>query len=59
MYKIIFENAKNYLNENGYIFMECGINQGEKLRSLFSQIGNVEVIKDYSEIDRIIKVKLN
>ena len=31
----------------------------EKLKTLFSQIGEVEVIKDYSEIDRIIKVKLN
>ena len=57
-YKIICENSKKYLNDNGYIFMECGIGQADKIAEIFSSIGNVEVIKDYSEIDRIIKVKL-
>lgn len=57
-YKIICENSKKYLIDNGYIFMECGIGQADKIAEIFSSIGNVEVIKDYSEIDRIIKVKL-
>lgn len=61
-YNIIAENAYNYLNENGTLYMECGIGQATGIAELLNQTNkykNVQIIKDINQIDRIIKaVKL-
>ena len=53
--KIIFE-SKKYLNENGMIFFEIGYDQGEAVKNILLSNGfvNVEVFKDYSDLDRIV-----
>ncbi len=61
-YKIIVNSAHNYLNDNGALFLECGIGQAGEIASLLQQTKeykNVEIIKDVNDIERIIKaVKL-
>ncbi len=61
-YKIIAENAYKYLNDNGTLYLECGVNQASEIESLLSatkQYRDVQIIKDINQIDRIIKaVKL-
>lgn len=53
--KIIFQ-ACNYLNNNGLLAFELGINQSEKVKKLLKKNGfsNINVTKDYNFIDRII-----
>ena len=58
-YKIIAENLTKYLNAEGYLFMEFGIGQADALKQIFGNYGEVEIIKDYSDIERIIRLKLN
>lgn len=54
-YEIIEENAKKYLNENGKIFLEFGINQSKELKKLFEkEYKDVTIVKDYNNIDRIL-----
>lgn len=54
-YKTIEENAKNFLNENGKIFLEFGINQAKDLKNLFEkEYKDVTIVKDYNNIDRIL-----
>jgi methylase of polypeptide subunit release factors len=48
--------AKDYLVDNGVLFMECGIGQAQNISEMFSSIGSVEIIKDYENIERIVKV---
>ncbi len=55
-YRIISREIKTYLNKNGILFLECGINQADDIKNLFS-VNKVTVIKDYENIDRIIKVE--
>jgi release factor glutamine methyltransferase len=52
----IVDQAPNHLEENGLIYMEYGIGQTEDIKSLFeSSFDNIEIVKDYSGIDRYIK----
>ena len=55
-YKIIAQCAKRHLNENGTILLEVGIGQAEQVKDLFTDAKSVEIIKDYEDIDRIVKV---
>lgn len=50
-YNIINENIKEYLKENGFLLMEIGYDQKEKVQKIFK---NSECIKDYSGNDRVI-----
>lgn len=45
---------------NGFLFMEIGIRQSERVKKLFEkhEFKNIEIIKDYQKIDRIIKAQL-
>ena len=54
-YKIIAENAVDYLNKNGVLFLECGIGQAKDIASMLKGFSSVEIIKDYENIERIIK----
>lgn len=54
-YKIIEENSKKYLNENGKLFLEFGINQSKDLKKLFEkEYKDVTIVKDYNNKDRIL-----
>ena len=57
-YKIIAENVKQYLNPNGALLLECGIGQAEDVAKLLNGFNSVEIIKDYENVDRIIKAVL-
>jgi release factor glutamine methyltransferase len=54
-YRIICSNAKNYLNDNGILLLECGYNQAQEIKNLLVDAKSVEIIKDYENIDRIVK----
>ncbi len=57
-YKIIAKECKKYLNDGGTLLLECGIGQAEEIKGLLVGFKTVEVIKDYENIDRIIKAVL-
>jgi release factor glutamine methyltransferase len=58
--EIIVEEAYVALKPNGLLFLEIGIDQGEATRLLLSELGyeNIEVIKDLSGRDRIIRAEV-
>lgn len=53
-YRQLAENAKNFLNQNGKIWLEIGCTQGSKVKELFDNSGwkSTKVEKDYSSHDR-------
>ena len=57
-YRIIAKQAKEHLNCGGSLFLECGENQAETIASMLTDFSSVEIIKDYENIDRIIKAVL-
>lgn len=59
-YRKIIEFSRNYLNENGKIFLEIGYDQADEVKTLFEENNykNIEVIKDYGGNDRVIKGEL-
>ena len=58
-YKKIIEQAKDYLEKNGSIIFELGINQSQTVKELFKSNGyeNIKITKDLSGIDRVISAK--
>lgn len=59
-YKRIIEQGKNFLNSNGYIVFELGINQSNIVKSYFEQndFKSIIIEKDLANIDRVISAKL-
>ncbi len=57
-YKIIANNVKDYLTENGVIILECGINQAQEIKNMLVGFNSVEIINDYNGIERIVKAVL-
>ncbi len=57
-YRIIAKDAPNFLNENGVLLLECGIGEAEEIAKLLNNFSKVEIIKDYENIDRIIRAVL-
>ena len=55
-YREILKNAKNYLNENGVLIMECGIDQAKEIISLAVDYKDVEIFSDLEGVERIVKV---
>lgn len=54
-YKEIAKHAPNYLNKNGKIFLEIGINQAKSVKKLLqNNFENIKIKKDYSGIDRVV-----
>jgi len=54
-YRIIADNACDFLNENGQIFVEIGYNQGESVMKIFKEkFNNVNCVKDLAGLDRVI-----
>ncbi len=57
-YRRIAEKAKEHLNENGVLLMECGYDQKQAIMDLLSGFSSVTCIKDLEGKDRIIKAVL-
>lgn len=55
-YKILSKEAKNYLKEEGFLAVEIGYNQKEKVMKLFEEEGYHQIYskKDFGGNDRII-----
>lgn len=55
-YRKIIKNAKEYLNENGYLAFEIGYNQRVEVEKIFKECGykNIYSKKDLSKNDRIV-----
>lgn len=58
-YEEIIKNAETFLNKNGHIGFELGINQSELVYDILKANGftNIEVTKDFSHINRVIIAK--
>ncbi len=58
-YRLIAKKSNEFLNQNGKIFLECGINQSKKIISIFSKNKyEAQIIKDFSGIDRFVIVSM-
>lgn len=59
-YRLIAKDVKNYIDKEGYLFIEIGYNQAEDLVSILESEGikEVEVIKDLVGLDRVIKARI-
>lgn len=57
-YRRICEGAKHRLSEHGKLFLEAGYGEAEEIKKMLENDFNVEIIKDISGIDRIIKAEL-
>lgn len=54
----ISEDSINYLNDKGLIYIEYGIGQTDAIVKLFEKnFDSIEIVKDYSGIDRYIKAR--
>lgn len=56
-YNIIHDNAKKYLNPNGYLILEIGDEQKLLVSSLFADFNLIECVKDYGGNDRVLVFK--
>ena len=56
VYRKIAQDYENYLNDNGTLILELGIDESEKVKELFPG-KEIEIKKDYNGIDRIMVVK--
>lgn len=58
-YREIIEQSQDYLNSEGYLFVEIGYDQGEAVSALMKENGftDVEVVKDLAHLDRVVKGK--
>ena len=57
-YRILAEQGFTHLNKNGLLILEIGYNQGEAVKSLLEAKYDVQVLKDYSDNDRIVIASL-
>ncbi|MBO7215153.1 MAG: peptide chain release factor N(5)-glutamine methyltransferase, partial [Clostridia bacterium] len=57
-YRRIANDGYKYLNANGIIYLECGINQARDIKALFENenYSDVQIITDINGIERIIRV---
>lgn len=59
-YRKIIEKAPNYMRSGGLLFFEIGWDQADAVSSVLREkgFGNIEVIKDYAGLDRVVKAEL-
>lgn len=60
-YRKIVEQSSEYLNPNGYLYMEIGHDQGEAVSQMMVDAGykDVQVVKDLAGLDRVVKGQLS
>ena len=58
-YKKIIDEIPNYLNDNGLLIMEIGEKQASDIKEYLNSVGSydLEVIKDYNKLDRVVVIK--
>jgi release factor glutamine methyltransferase len=59
-FRKIIKDAPKYLNEGGFMILEMGFSQRKDIENIFKKTGIfeiIEVVKDYSNIDRVIVAK--
>jgi release factor glutamine methyltransferase len=58
-YRFIISQSVNYLNNNGFLALEVGINQPESVRLMLEKenFSDIKVINDYNDIERVIIAK--
>ena len=56
VYRKIAAEYEKYLNDNGTLILELGIDESEKVKELFAG-KEIEIKKDYNGIDRIMIIK--
>lgn len=58
-YEEIIQKSNNYLNKDGYLVFEIGINQSKSVTELFckNNFSNISIIKDFNGIERIISAQ--
>ena len=59
-YKSIIPNAVNQIEEKGFLILEIGHSQANEIIALLSQFSayqKIEVIKDYSGYNRVVKAQ--
>lgn len=61
-YRIIFKEGKKYLNNNGYVLVEIGYDQAEKVKEIIQKensYDNIQIIKDLNGKDRVVKCRFH
>jgi release factor glutamine methyltransferase len=55
-FKIICEKSKEWLIDNGFLFMEMGLGESQDVYEIVKSYGfsNIKILKDYQQIDRVI-----
>ena len=58
-YRKIISGAGDYLKENGFLMLEIGMGQSDPIRKMAEDEGfaNIQILKDYAGIDRIVKAQ--
>ncbi len=53
--KTIIEESVNFLKPGGYLFVEHGFQQAERIRSIFAEVGYTDMtfLKDLNRLDRV------
>jgi release factor glutamine methyltransferase len=56
-YSEISKKAQTLLNKNGKLFFEVGMGQAEEVKTILIQnsFSDIEIFKDYSNIERVVK----
>jgi len=59
-YRSIIDKAPDFLNKNGKIFFEVGINQAVSVKKLLQKnFKDIRIVKDYNKIDRVVCATLS
>jgi release factor glutamine methyltransferase len=60
-YRKIISGAGDHLKENGFLMLEIGMGQSDPIREMAEDEGfnNIQILKDYAGIDRIVKLKMH
>jgi release factor-specific protein-(glutamine-N5) methyltransferase len=53
-YRKIATESRKFLTENGILLLEVGISQTSDVKNLLSDFSEVQIIKDYENIERIV-----
>lgn len=59
IYRQIAQSIAKYINKKGYVFLEIGYRQGEKVSAIFQQAlpeAKIEIWKDFNDLDRLVAI---